>query len=438
MALGGGVFQTQNKKLPGAYINFVSVSRATASLSDRGFAAMPLLLDWGPDGEVFTVTRADFIRNCQKYFGYDYIAEEMKGLRDLFLNATTLYCYRLNSGAKAQNDYATAKYSGARGNDIKIVIAESVDYEGQWEVKTYLGTALVDSQVVANAAGLQANDFVEFKASAVLAQTAGTPLAGGSNAEGVAGSAWQAALSALEKYSFNVLGCVSTNETVKDLCIEYTKRMRDEVGVKFQCVVHNRAAADSEACISVKNNLVGETDGNASAAAVYFVTGAEAGCKVNKSCTNKVYNGYFEINTNYTQAQLEDAISAGELVFHQVGEDVRVLTDVNTLVTTTDEKGEDFKSNQVIRVLDQIANDIAVLFNTKYLGIYPNNTAGRVSLWNDIAKHHQELEALQAIEGYAPEDTVVEQGNSKKAVVVTETITPVVAMEQLYMTVTVA
>lgn len=436
MALGGGIFQTQNKKLPGAYINFVSVQRATANLSDRGFAAMPVELDWGKDDGVFTVTQAEFIRNCQKYFGYDYIHEKMKGIRDLFLNAQTVYFYRLNGGTKASNDYATAKYSGIRGNDLKIVIAQNIDNEGKFDVKTYLGTQLVGAETVANASELVGNDYVVFNSSAILAQTAGTPLENGTNANDVSGQKWQDALDALEKYSFNVLGCVSTNDTVKDLCIEYTKRMRDDVGVKFQCVVYKRHTADTEACISVENKIVGESAESANV--VYFVTGAEAGCKVNKSCANKVYNGYFEIDTDYTQSELEDLIDNGALAFHAVGDDVRVLTDINTLKQTTLEKNDDFKKNQVIRVIDQIANDIAVLFNTKYLGQYPNNTAGRISLWNDIARHHQKLEELQAIEGYAPEDTIVEQGDAKDSVVVDEIVTPIVAMEKLYMTVHVA
>lgn len=47
MALGGGTWVTQNQVLPGAYINFVSLARATATLSDRGTCTMPLELDWG-------------------------------------------------------------------------------------------------------------------------------------------------------------------------------------------------------------------------------------------------------------------------------------------------------------------------------------------------------------------------------------------------------
>lgn len=50
--LGGGSFTLQNKILNGAYINFVSASKASATLADRGVATMPLELDWGVDNAI--------------------------------------------------------------------------------------------------------------------------------------------------------------------------------------------------------------------------------------------------------------------------------------------------------------------------------------------------------------------------------------------------
>ena len=435
MALGGGIFTVQNKTLPGAYINFVNAQRASATLSDRGFAAMPLVLDWGEEGKVFTVTNDDFIRNSQKYFGYDYTHDKMKGLRDLFKNAQTLYAYRLNTGAKAANAYATAKHGGIRGNAIKTIITANVNNEAAFDVATYVDNILVDKQTVLSASELVANEYVNFKTDAVLELTASTPMSGGENGGEVTGQAWQDALAALEKYSFNVLGCVSTTETIKDLCIAYTKRMRDEAGVKFQCVVYKKAGADNKAIISVENKITGEAEETGNL--VYWATGAEAGCKIGKDLTNKVYDGYFDVDTNYTQAQLEAALKAGKFVFHQVGEDVRVLEDINTLVTTTDVEGDDFKNNQTIRVIDQIGNDIAAEFNTKFLGIIPNNDSGRISFRTSIVKYCQELERLQAIEDFDPENVKVSQGETKKAVVVDLAVTVVNCMRQLYMTVNV-
>lgn len=435
MALGGGTFVTQNKKLPGAYINFVSAASANAALSDRGIATMPLELDWGVDGEVFEVTNGDFQKKSMAIFGYAYTDDKLKGLRDLFLNTKTLYAYRLNSGgAKANNDFVEALYSGIRGNDLKIIIQKNVDDESMFDVKTVLGTSVVDEQTVKTAGDLTDNEYVKWKSDATLAVTAATPLSGGTNGA-VDGAAHQAYLDKIEPYTYNAMGVVSTDEKIIGLYAAFVKRMRDEVGVKFQVVLY-RKAADYMGVINVKNKITDE--GWNEAALVYWATGASAGCEVNKSNQNKVYNGEFAVDTSYTQNQLATAIDAGEFMFHKVGSDVRVLEDINSMVTTSDTQGDVFKDNQTIRVIDQIGNDIAVLFNTKYLGVVPNDAAGRISLWSDIVKHHQQLQEIRAIENFSDSDVVVERGDTKKSVVVTDSVEPVNSMGKLYMTVTVA
>ena len=436
MALGGGTFLTQNKVLPGAYINFISVATASANMSDRGYAAMGLELDWGQEGKIFEVTNGDFQKNSMKIFGHSYADDAMKGLRDLFKNVTTLFAYRLNGGgAKAANTFATALYSGTRGNDIKIAVQANVDDNSKFDVQTWLDGVLMDTQTVAKAAELVANDYVAFKTDASLTVTAATALTGGTNGTADA-AAHQAFLDKIESYpSINAIGYVGTDNTIKSLYVAFAERMRDSVGVKFVAVVYNKAA-DYEGAINVKNKVL--DDGADEASLVYWATGVAAGTAVNASATNMVYDGEYTIDTNYTQSQLEKAIKSGEFTLHQVGDKVRVLSDINSLVTTTATKGEDFKSNQTIRVLDQIATDIASLFVTKYLGVIPNDADGRTSLWNDIVKHHQQLLSLRAIENFTEEDVQVAQGDTKKAVVVSDAVTVVNAMEKLYMTVMVA
>ena len=133
--------------------------------------------------------------------------------------------------------------------------------------------------------------------------------------------------------------------------------------------------------------------------------------------------------------ELEEALLAGKFIFHKVGDEVRVLEDINTFVSFTEDKNKDFSSNQTIRVLDQIADDIAIIFNTKFLGKVPNNESGRISLWNEIVKHHKELEKIEAIENFNADDVVVEKGNDKKSVIVTDAVEVINAMAKLYMTV---
>lgn len=445
MAFGGGEFIAQNKVLPGTYVNFASVGRASAAFSDRGCVTMPLALDWGPEGEVFTVYNEDFQKNAQKAFGYPYAHDSMKGLRDLFMNAKTLYAYRLNDGGeKAGNEYAAAKHPGVRGNDLKITIKANVDDGAKWDVITYLGIDKVDLQTVADVKELKGNDYVDFK-NFELKAVSGAALSGGANGE-VTGASYQSYLDKIESFAYNAMGVVTTDEAIKRLCVSFNRRLRDEMGIKFQLVVYDFPKADYLGVISVKNKCVdgaykddatGKKTYPNEAAAVYWTTGAEGGCKVNASVQNRVYDGEYAIDAEYTQAELIAAVKAGEFAFHSVNGEIRALDDINTMVSTTDALGDAFKDNQTIRVCDQIANDDALTFATKYIGRVPNDEPGRNALWMDLVKINQELQRLRAIEDFKDTDIIVHQGDTKKSVVVEMAVTPVNAMSKLYMTVTI-
>lgn len=423
MALGGGTYTTHNKVLPGAYFQFISKATASASLSERGVAAIALDLNWGVSGKIFNVSALDFVKNSMRIFGYGYDADEMKNIRELFLHASTLHVYRLNGGGtQASNTYAKALYGGTRGNDLKVVIQTNVDDETRFDVSLYLGSTKVDEQTVASASELVANDYVTWVSDATLTVTAGEALTGGTNGTSDA-TAHQTFLDKLEAFTdTNAVGYVGDEDTIKGLYISFAKRMRDEIGIKLQAVVFNKAG-DSIACVNVKNQ----------ADIVPWVTGVVAGTAVNKSATNMLYDGECDVNTDYTQTQLEDALKAGEFVLHSVNGDVKVLEDINSMVTTTDEQGDVFKDNQTVRVIDSIATSIASIFATKYLGKVQNNASGRTSLWSDVVKIHQNLADMNAIDGFDTEDIVVEQGETKKSVAISGAITVVNTMTKLYM-----
>ena len=439
MALGGGTFTVQNKVLPGTYINFVSAANASTTLSDRGVVAMPFVADWGKENEVIEVTSEEFFKNATKLFGYDCTHPQMQMFREIFKNAKKMYGYRLNSGAiKAKNDMAEAVCGGVRGNDITIVVENDVDNENGFIVKTLLENVEQDRQAVLTAEELKDNDFVAFKKDVELQATAGMPLTGGTDGDGRTPQNYQKFLDKIEKYSFHALGCNDEKKEIVNLFIAFTKRMREECGVKFQTVVYRAENADYEGVISLENKLL-NVDKNVFGefSLVYWLTGAVAGCTVQSSLTNKIFDGEYDVDTDYTQRQLEQAIESGKLIFHKVGDNVCILKDINSLVTLTKEKNQYFQSNQVIRVLDQIGNDIASIFNSKYLGKVQNNYAGRIAFWNDIVDFYQKLQRIEAITDFNAEDIVVEQGESKESVEVTTYVTPVQSMEKLYMTVVV-
>ncbi|MBP3448373.1 MAG: phage tail sheath subtilisin-like domain-containing protein [Clostridia bacterium] len=272
-----------------------------------------------------------------------------------------------------------------------------------------------------------------FKKDASLADTAGMPFAGGANAESISGDDHQAFLDAVESYSYNALCCPVADVTTVSLYAQFTKRVRDDLGAKFQLVAW-QPSADYEGVIGVWNETTHATISDVEKhALVYWATGAQAGVAVNSSLTNSIYDGELIVDVEYTQAELEACIKAGKFMFHNVNGTVRVLEDINTLITLTDEKGALFQSNQTMRVCDQSANDIAVLFNTRYLGQVPNDASGRATLWNDIVKYFQEMERIRAIEAFNPDIITIELGDNKKAVMLLiNGLNVINAMSQLY------
>ena len=434
MALGGGNFIIHNKILPGSYINFISLAKASVEIAERGYVALPLELDWGKENDVITVEAGEFEKKSIELLGYSYSEEAMKPIRELMLKAKTVYLYRLSKNAvKANNKYATALYGGTRGNSITIKITNNIDETSKFDVQTIIDGTIVDIQTVANNTELKPNKFVTFKTNDALAVTTGIALSGGTNGDTVTGAEYQNFLSKIENYYFNTLTTLSNESTIKKLFVAFTKRMREEVGAKFQTVLY-RELADHEGIISVENKSLGDKE----TYAVLWTAGALGGCPINKSVTNAKYTGEYEFEFKENQTALANGKLQGQFLFHNVGEDVRVLSDINTFTSFTKEKNKDFSKNQTIRVADQLAIDVAGLFNRKYLGVIPNDDAGRIDLWKDIVLLHEQYQSIRAIENFKDKDITVLKGEEKDQVVIRDYITPVNAMEQLYMTVVIS
>ncbi|GAA0229522.1 phage tail sheath family protein [Metaclostridioides mangenotii] len=435
MSLGGGIFESQNHNIPGTWTNFVSAERAKGDIGIRGTVAVPFEFEWGEQNKVVELSYDDFVRESQKLFGYKYSHEKMLPIRELFRNATKLLVSRINGGSIATCELGEARYPGTRGNNVKIVVQTNVDDVSKKDIYTYLDYDLVHKQTIKDKDEIRDNDYIVFNKETELTLTAGTPLEGGTN-EAVQGESYSLFLDAVSSYGFNVLCCPATDKDIKQVFLEFTKYMRDSLGVKFQTVGYKVVDANYEGVVSVENDI--STTGADKHNLVYWTAGALAGCNLNESCTNKTYNGEYEINTNYSQIELEEFVTMGKFVFHKVGQEFRVLKDINTLVEFTDAKNDEFASNQSIRILDYIANTSAALFGNNYSGKRQNTEDSRIALWNEEVNMLSELLNIGALEDFEPEDVTVEKGESKNAVIVNIAIILVGAIEKMYMNVIVA
>lgn len=431
MAMGGGSFTSQNKILPGIYINFISASRINPTITERGYVTFPLAMSWGKNG-VTTLKVNEFEKKALELTGYEYFDEHNLPIREAFKHAHTIYLGRLNGGGvKARNTYGEAAFAGERGNELVTIISTNIDDTNKKDVSLYLGTTLVDNQTVADASELKDCAFFVYDKEATLEDTTGLHCTGGTD-ETVTVNHHQSYLNEIESYSFNALTVESSDTTIKGLYENFVKRMRDNIGIKFCSILYDRAA-DYEGVINLKTKAV-EGDEKL----VYWLAGFEAGIDINKSCGNKVYDGELTPIVDLTQEGLKDAILNGQLVFHKVGNEVRTLVDINSLTTTTKEKSEDFKQNQTIRTIDQIGNDMAVLFNVQYNDEVPNDQDGRITLWKDIVKLYNKYATKRAIQEVDSETIKVEPGEKKKSVVIDAPITVINCMNQAYMRVVVA
>ena len=117
---------------------------------------------------------------------------------------------------------------------------------------------------------------------------------------------------------------------------------------------------------------------------------------------------------------------------------VRVCTDINSLISFTPDKGSEFSKNRVMRVLDQICNDVYAQFSKYYIGKLDNNEDGRGLMKAWIVGYLKEMQANNGIRDFDASDVTVEQGNTLDSVVVTIAIMPVDSVEKVYTTITVS
>lgn len=440
MPIGGGTFTVQNKILPGAYINFVSLG-SVARMGTRGVAALALELNWGPEDKVFSMYAEDFNKSAQTVFGYDPTAAEILLVREALKRARTLLIYRVNSGgqkatAEIGGMTVTAAWGGTRGNDISVAILTNADDATKVDVVTYLDGQVMDSQTVvkeSGSAGLKANDFVTFGVAESLEVAVATKLTGGENAE-VNGAAHTKALNGFEVETFNVIGYPGTDEQTKSLYATFVKRLRDDEGKKVVGVLYNYKG-DNIGLINVKNGVV-LSDGTTVTGdkAVAWVAGASAGAEINESLTNDAYDDAVDVDVKYTKSQFEAAIQAGEFVFYADNGAARVLTDINSLTTFGGGVTEDWTSNRVIRVLDGWANDVARIFGDSYIGRVTNSDTGRQLFKADLVSLALQYQGIDAISDFKSEDITIQQGNGKRDVAVDSALKPNDSMEKLYMT----
>jgi hypothetical protein len=344
----GGTWTSQNKILPGAYINFLTNAPLSITVGDRGIVALLQEMSKGTKGEMYRITALD-----QSQWPEGVTAEDKLLANEALKGAQTVLVYNLGADHTA--------------DDVED------------------------------------------------------------------------ALEALQTEAFNVLCYPHDGDgsaTIKSAIQTWVEAMRDDEGVKIQAVLANHKA-DSEAIINVTQG-VKLVDGTVltPAQTTAWVAGVTAGAFINQSNTGRKYVGAVDVIPRMTKTEMETAIQNGEFIFKvDTAQNVTAVYDINSLTTVTTDKGKAFTKNRLIRTIDGINNDITTIFESNYVGKVDNNEDGRSLLRATLIEYFNELQRMNAIQNFQPEDVTVSPGADSDAVVIDCYIQPVDSVEKIYITV---
>ena len=286
-------------------------------------------------------------------------------------------------------------------------------------VYTYLNGSEVNRQKVRSMSELRDNDFVVWNRTKQLTEIAGEPLIGGTNSE-VTNGDYQTALNRLESRFFHTLLCPTSNSDIVRMFINFTTNLVNS-GFYFSTVVPKTEGVNSPFIISVANTVNDDVE-DQKTAALYWVAGQQAGCAIQNSVANIVYDGEYDINAELTQRELQQCIDNGHFAFHLArGEDyenyVKTLVDINTLTRPYDSAPEVLNRNQAVRTICQIFNDISAIWNNRFSCKVPNTVDGRERVQNAILTYLYNIQAVGAIDEFDASTLEVTEGPNKRIMV---------------------
>lgn len=405
----GAVYQVGEQKIrPGVYVRVTSSGETAVGAVPQGIVAALFRSSWGPLGKPVVLENANAVSSM---FGDD-------GTVDVILEAFRGGCrqvvaYRLGTGgSKAtlnlQNGESVnvvkmeAKYEGKRGNNFAVTVRDSLTDETKRELLLFEGATLRQTVKFDKGAGepdalveaLKDSPWVvatKLTGEGSLASTTQQPLTGGEDPT-VTGEDYSAGLSAIEAVDWNVL-CVDTNDPVTHAVVQvYIDRVRNEgkrvltvlgepISVELATRLANAAAFNDPAVVYVANGFTdtagNDIDGYKAAARV---AGMIAAAAVTDSLTHAIVQGATGIVGALSNAEIEQAIQSGALVFTTSAQkQVHIESGITTFVTPTADMDAGWKKIRRMKTRDNLIERIVATWDP-LIGKINNSPDGRATL----------------------------------------------------------
>lgn len=216
------------------------------------------------------------------------------------------------------------------------------------------------------------------------------PMESEENPDGNMKDNYKEALTAFEsiKFDYLVVPTVQTDGKTQDI-VDYVKAQR-EVDKLIKAILPN-AKGDSEGIINFTTAELQENDKTYTTEQYCSrIAGIIAGTPLNMSCT---YASMTELTdcTRLARAEEDKAVESGELIAWFDGEKVKLGRGVNSLTTTTGDKGEQFKKIKIVDAMDMISSDIKTTIQDNYIGKYANTYDNKCLLISAIGNYLDSL-----------------------------------------------
>lgn len=392
----------------GVYQRYFNEGSGTVSNYLNGICAVLFKASFGPlEPQIFT-SAEDFRKNYGTTGTTDAVTYAFSG------GATKVIAARLGSDGECgfinitDKESKTAgklklKYVGARAlscayktklgsQDTKILII----YENGSELEKIELQVVGDNDVAALESGLNYSQFLAFEkennytGSGTVEAFAGKSFTGGRDPV-ITNNDYSVALVQLEAYAFNTI-CVDTEDNAVHLLLaSYIDRIYNEGKLSF-CVIGEKSTIDFSGrlahaksynnpkviyvghCVTLSNDTL--LEGYKAAA---LLAGRFASMKSTESATHQVIPGAVNITERLTNAQYEDAINNGMIVFSESTNGICVDAGITTLVSPTGEDDEGWKKIKRLKVrfelMERLNNRVESV-----LAHIPNNDDGRANI----------------------------------------------------------
>ena len=179
---------------------------------------------------------------------------------------------------------------------------------------------------------------------------------------------------------------LSDGET--DTVVEYIKEQRNKYHKTFKAVLPS-VVADYEGIINfATDNIKAGAKTYTTAEFCCRSAGILAGLPLNRSAT---YYTLSEVES-ITESETSDSdVDNGKLILINDGTKIKIARGVNSLTTTTEDKGEDFKKIKILEAVDMIRDDIRTTFEDEFVGKVENSYDNKIVFIAAVNKYFKDL-----------------------------------------------